>query len=403
MFLRKRKAKTEKAKPEADAAIEYVPLDPEAKPAESKHAGEATADKDEGLEAVEPLKPAFPKKKAVTAVMAADDGYVPYLSALLQSIVDVADKKNRYDLVILTTDITPEHQAILKDQIEQKNVSLRFYDVTALASDRTKDIALRGHFQIETYYRLLMQEVFEDWDKVLYLDSDMIVLKDIAEVFDTDVKEHLLAACKDADTAGLYNGYEPGRKPYTDDVLKLEDPYGYFQAGTILFNLKMFRKTFDVDDMFEFASQRQWKLLDQDVLNVLAQGCIEYLPMEWNVMTDWRGLRIKEIISKAPEELYDEYMKARMHPAIVHYAGPEKPWDDPTVDMAWYFWDVARKTPFYEVLIENLVGKGRRRKPISDKAWEKLYPVYTKLLPDGSQRREVASSVYRKLVAGKKK
>ena len=45
---------------------------------------------------------------------------------------------------------------------------------------------------------------------------------DVAELYETDVEGYLLAACRDADTAGLYNGYEPQKKKYTDEVMKLK-------------------------------------------------------------------------------------------------------------------------------------------------------------------------------------
>lgn len=350
----------------------------------------------------ETISPAFPDKDAVTVVMAADDGYVPYLSTLFQSIVENASPERLYDVVILTTDISETHQRLMKGQARSSNVSLRFYDVAPLAKGKVENLKLRGHFQIETYYRLLMQDIFLGWDKVLYLDSDMVVLRDVAELFDTDVEGYLLAACRDADTAGLYNGYDPSRKPYTDEVLKLADPYSYFQAGTILFNLKMFREAFDVDDMFELASMEQWKLLDQDVLNILAQGCAKYVPMEWNVMTDWRRLRIKRIIGLAPKDMRDEYAAARNHPAIVHYAGPEKPWNDPSSDMAEYFWGYAERTPFLRELQERLQKNGAGRKLISDRAWDVLYPAFTRLFPDGSRRRKALAAMYRKLTTGKK-
>lgn len=348
------------------------------------------------------VSPAFSDKSAVTVVMAADDGYVPYLSALLQSIAENASAHRQYDIVILTADISDTHQQILKEQLTSKSISLRFFDVTPLAKGKIEGLKLRGHFQIETYYRLLMQDVFLGWDKVLYLDSDMIALRDVAELFDTNVEGYLLAACKDADTAGLYNGYDPARKPYTDEVLKLNNPYDYFQAGTILFNLAMFRDAFEVGDMFQLASSEQWKLLDQDVLNVLAQGYVKHVPMEWNVMTDWRGLRIKRIISRAPADMRDEYMEARNHPAIVHYAGPEKPWDDPDSDMADCFWNYAARTPFHDALVERLAANDGKKKLISDKTWDVLYPAYTRLFPDGSRRREALAALYRKLVAGKR-
>ena len=76
----------------------------------------------------------------------------------------------------------------------------------------------------------------------------------------------------DVRTAGLYNGYEPNKKDYMDHILKIKKPYEYFQAGVILFNLNEFRKTYTVEEMLKFAASYQWQLLDQDVLNYLAQG-----------------------------------------------------------------------------------------------------------------------------------
>ena len=62
------------------------------------------------------------------------------------------------------------------------------------------------------------------------------------------------------------------------------------------------------------------------------------------------GIRM-EIAKKAPLYMYQEYLSARNNPYIVHYAGWEKPWDMPELDMAEYFWDYARRCPFYELLV----------------------------------------------------
>lgn len=348
------------------------------------------------------LKPAFDSQDSVTLVLSANDYYVPYLSALLESIKDNSSDEHCYDIVVLHSDISPNNQAILKRQIARHNISLRFAHMSSLIKEWEDKLTLRGHFKIETYYRLFIQDLMPDWHKVLYLDSDMIVLKDIAEVFHTDIDGYLLGAVRDADTAGIYNGWEPGKKDYMDKILKIQDPYSYFQAGTILFNLDEFRKSFTVEELFEFASKREWELLDQDVLNYFAQGRVKYLPMNWNVMMDWRGIRIPEIIGRAPHALFDEYMEARKDPAICHFAGPDKPWDDFSEDFAPYFWFYARKTPYYEVILDRALryrpahkAKGYRR--IAEPIWNFLRPIYEKLYPANTKKREKAGYRYRKL------
>lgn len=338
------------------------------------------------------LEPAFADDESVSVVFSANDFYVPYLSALLQSIKEHTNSNRNYDLIVMHDDISSRHQDILKQQIAASNISLRFFDVTYYMHNRRNNLALRGHFRIQTYFRLLLQDILPGWNKILYLDSDMIVLEDIAELFDTDIEGYVLAAVKDADTAGLYNGYEKGKKEYMDNVLKIKNPYDYFQAGTILFNLNEFRKQFSVDELFQFASSYEWQLLDQDVLNYFAQGKVKFIPNKWNVMMDWGGFRIEKIIGRAPRYLVEAYMEAHADPAICHYAGPDKPWEDPDTDLAEYFWEYARRTPFYEVILSRMFTM--KEKPMSPSQRAKsafvrtVKPWYEKALPAGTRRRE---------------
>ena len=289
---------------------------------------------------------------------------------------------------------------------ENPNVSLRFFNVSRFGK-QFEHLFLRGHFALETYFRLLMPELMPAYKKVLYLDCDVIVKADLAELYAVDVGDYLLAACHDADTAGLYNGFEPNKKYYMDQVLKIEKPYEYFQAGVILFNLEQFRKTYTSAQMLEFAASNEWELLDQDVLNYLAQGQYKSVDMAWNVMTDWRRIRIPEIISRAPKRLRDEYMKAHNAPKIIHYAGPDKPWQQPYADYAEEFWRFARKSEYYEVMLQRLARQSAKeqrpmplRRKIKDKAKRTLRPVADKYLPKYTKRREFVKKVI-KQVRGK--
>lgn len=287
-------------------------------------------------------------------VLSSNDYYVPYLSTLLESIrINTTSSKN-YDIIILTRDISPHNREILCEQMSNnKNISVRFTDVSE--SMRPYDnLYTRGHFRIETYYRFLIPEILSDYSKVLYLDSDMIVTRDIADLYSEDIEDYVAGVCRDADTAGLYNGFEPGKKDYIDNMLKIKDPYKYFQAGTILFNLDRMRKEFTSKAMLDFATSYNWELLDQDVLNYFFQNKVKFIDMGWNVMMDWRYIRKDQIIALAPDELYREYLDAREKRYIIHYAGPDKPWDDPESDFATYFWKYARETPYYEAMILRL-------------------------------------------------
>ena len=339
----------------------------------------------------EDVKPAFTNNN-IPITLAANDFYVPYLATTITSIVKNASNDNNYDIIVMQRDFSDDSKRRLLNIISgKKNCSLRFIDISAY-SDRFSKLFTHMHFTIETWFRLVMPEMLSAYDKVIYLDSDLVVDTDIADLYRTELSDNLLAATKDADTAGLYNGYDPDRKEYMDNILKIKNPYEYFQAGVVVFNLKQFRKDFDVSETLKYAASYEWKLLDQDVLNYLAQDKVKLIDMSWNVMTDWAGVRVKDIISRAPKELNDAYMEARKAPKIIHYAGGDKPWQKPDMDLSEYFWKYAKDSGYYEIILARMIPK--KEKNIKDR----IKDTSKKILPAGTKRGEFI----RKIIARNK-
>ena len=300
------------------------------------------------------LEPVF-KKNAVPVVLAANNDYVPVFATCLQSILDTTKDKYNYDIVLIQSDIIEDNkQGLLAMVSKYKNVSLRFYNATSLLADY--DLVANEHITVETFYRFLIQEAMPKYDKVLYIDCDLIVKNDLGELFETDVDDYLLAAVRDVDFAGQINGANKTTSKYAEKRLKLKNPLTYFQAGVILFNEKEMRKAHSLDEWLDFATER-YKYSDQDVLNKYCQGKVKYLDMSWNFIFDHWHQRVKEVVAFAPDYIQKEYAEARKHPCIIHYAGAMKPWFSPKEEFARDFWLTARKTPFYEELIYNMGNK----------------------------------------------
>lgn len=341
------------------------------------------------------IAPAF-KKNNIAIALSANNFYVPYVATVISSILQNSSDKNNYDILLMHKDITSHEQTKLKSIIKDNdNFSLRFINISRF-DEKFKPLFLRGHFTIETWFRLLMPEIMPKYDKILYLDSDLVVNADIAELYDTNIEGYLLAACHDADTAGLYNGFEPAKKEYMDNILKNKNPYNYFQAGVILFNLAEFRKQLKTEEMLKFAASYEWELLDQDVLNYLAQDKVKFVDMAWNVMFDWRFMRINEIISRAPKYLSDEYARAHSAPKIIHYAGPDKPWNDPGADYAELFWKYARETPYYE---ETILRMSEYRAKLSKPSVIKrgIKKIAKSAFPERTKRGAMVRRIYTKI------
>lgn len=327
----------------------------------------------------------------VVVVLASNEYFAPYMGVTIQSIAENASPDRHYDIVVLTRDMTQRTIDTLVAHVPQPNVTLGFLNAE-VALKGTK-LPQHGHFRPETFFRLLAPWLLPQVDKAIYLDSDLVALTDVAPLFDTDVEGELLGATRDADTVGMMCGYDGTVGPYLRDEVKLTDPMQYFQAGVLVMNLASFRRVFSERDMIGLSTVRVWRWLDQDILNMLADGSYVRVPMRWNTLVDWKHIRRGRIIAQAPQELRDAYEEARANPAIVHYAGPDdRPWDYPECDMGEHFWNYAERSALYDVLLDRLhesedsIGGRLNRAKVSF-IFKGVFPAFDKVCPPGTDRR----------------
>lgn len=347
------------------------------------------------------IDPVFPRSglPIVPIVLAADNSYVPMLTTTLQSVMANASSGSHYDVLVLGRGISPERKVIMQGFFSRyENLSLRFYDVTPLVAGY--DLKTNNeHIGVETYYRFLIQEILPFYDKVLYLDADLIVEGDVSELYSLDLGDNLLAAAHDIDYLGNLNMKDGERLQYSREVLGLKDPWGYFQAGVLLLNTRELREFCTVQEWLEAVSGSEYIYDDQDVLNSRCQGRVAYLDYSWNVMIDCDG-RISRLFSLAPADSYDAFLASRVQPKIVHYAGYEKPWKMADCDEAVRYWGYARQTPFYEELLGMLtkvqkvaVLPAAPARAVSEES--PIRRILDPMLPLGSRRRELAKAVGR--------
>ena len=360
----------------------------------------------EPQETLQPLPYDKVQLPVVPVVFAADDNYVPQLGTTIYSAMANASKDRHYDVVVLQRNIAWDKQERLRAFFQQfDNMTLRFINVDRLVSG-VNLTTNNAHISVETYYRFLIQQVLPFYDKVLYLDSDIIINGDIAELYDTELGENLLAAVPDIDFLGNLNVKHGLRMGYAKDVLHMQDPYAYFQAGVLVLNTRAMREHYTMRQWLEYASNHEYIYNDQDVLNAHCEGKVTFLDWSWNVMHDCAG-RVSNVFSLAPNSAYDAYMASREHPKIIHYAGFVKPWTDPDCDFASIYWRYARETPFYERLLKKVVQSTAPQPKTPNTQHERaigegnaLRKVIDPLMPIGSKRRETAKAVGR-LIRGK--
>ena len=346
-----------------------------------------------------------PDKDTVPVVLAANQKYVPILFTCAQSIVNHASDAREYEIFIFHTDIDAESQKLFVDNLERSNIHITFVNVTSKVSGYR--LEAKEHITTETFYRFLILDILKSYPKVLYLDCDMIIMRDVAELYDTDLGNTLIGAALDPDFTGQCNGANTETKKYCDKVLKLKDCFQYFQAGVLLLNVQELNKTITVEKLLEMSDTGIYKYSDQDILNVVCEDRVTYIDMAWNMLTDCNHSRWHDVIKFAPYYIMDAYEEARKHPYIIHYAGFLKPWMKPDEDFGFEFWKVARTTLFYEKILSdmqnefawhisyNMCGKkNRKHSKYRELQREKMRDKLKEILPRGSKLRTFARNIY---------
>lgn len=339
------------------------------------------------------------RKDAVTICLSSSNEYAPFLCVTISSILQNVKEDKYYDIVVLTTDISENNKRIiLRYASRYANICIRFMDVSSLIEG--KAFYTRAHFTAFTYYRLLIPDLFSDYEKVIYLDSDVVVTTDVSELFETDVSNYLLAAAFDTHVMGRLNPSNPACElEYYQNVLRAND-YGYFQAGVMLFNIKQFCNCYKQGELIENASKSHYRWLDQDFLNVECRGRVKFLDNSWNVMVINNPKNVDE--EYLSDEAYQAYLTAKHDPKIIHYVGKSIPCFVPSVDMYQYYWPYARDTPYYELILSKMVNEAekrmRRQQTLKQRIKaEWIMPVLNKILPKGSKRRLFFKRAYFKL------
>ncbi len=170
-----------------------------------------------------------------------------------------------------------------------------------------------------------------------------------------------------------------------------------------------------MEDSTAYQNSKQviWRMLDQDVLNMVFQGKVKVLSQNWNVLMNWKygGHSRIDIVKNVPFSLWEAYQNARKQPYIIHYAGAWKPWNTPSCDYAEEFWDCARKTPFYEKILCKTITNRKYTNITEENSNKRIFRLrptkleiavdmkkINKLMPPGSKRRVWVRQLFKKFL-----
>lgn len=294
------------------------------------------------MESLTLLDPAF-EEKNIAVCLYGNDKYAPWIGIAIASLCEHICGDYNYDIILIANGICQERQRqILGLGAGRPNLRIRVISMDHTI--RRLDVEPGRRFSINAYARLLvMSEIFEGYERILTLDSDLIVQRDIAPFFYMDMGDNMIAAARDRMAEiDMKRGYHADRrfkwKPYRmvfEDIgLDVRD---YFNSGVMLWNLKRCREEGCYHKAVSLCNQYPRTLFaDQDILNLLFRG-------KWlEAAPEWNGMNI--YACNIPKDAgYENVRKA----GIIHYLGSVKPWQDQEKPMADIYMEYAGKTEWF--------------------------------------------------------
>lgn len=231
-----------------------------------------------------------------------DDNYLEYSIVLMTSIL--ANKA--HDEWVTFHFLDGGFSAASRERIySMQNCGIEFHKVD---SKMFEGYHKSDYYPVSMLWTMILPDLI-NVDKLLYLDSDVVVNSSLKELWNTDIEDNYIAAVEDA------NGKKYAKR------YGLKSGSKFFNTGMMLLNCKKWREDNIPSRAVKISMEHTGTSFgyDQTVLNQLFDEKVKYLDLKWN-------LQYCPLNVWATYDDRAEYKRAIENPFIIHYVGDYKPW-----------------------------------------------------------------------------
>ncbi len=261
---------------------------------------------------------------------ACDNAYIPFLAVALQSLEKNASRNYRYAIKILhVNSITDANMTKIINKYKVDVFDIEFVDITDAVKRFNDKFYVRDYYSKATYYRLFIPNLYPQYKKALYLDSDIVVLGDVSRLYHTPLGRNLVGAITDEAVQNF-----PDLCDYVVSRVGVKTSKHYFNAGVLLMNLRRLREI-DLEKVFlNLVDRVTFEVAqDQDYLNVICHDQVKYITACWDKMP-FPNPQVREKNIK-----------------LLHFNLDQKPWQKDGILYEQYFWEYARQTEYYDEIM----------------------------------------------------
>lgn len=251
----------------------------------------------------------------------ANNKYALPLAILLKSLEQKLNDGETVIVYILFSEFDEALKSELERNIDNEKLALNWIKIDP---GITEGLKTSYWWTLDVYYRILLEQLLPQHDKVIYLDADIIVNRSIYEMWEMDIDNwHLMAIPHATKEAGLVTG-RYGLPVYK--VLGIPETTRTFNSGVLVIHLKLWRRDQICRSIFNYLREYEDHVLwlDQDALNAVLYSKWKEIPYEWNVqLEDFSAAMAGAVDAFLTQR---ECMRIMMSPALIHFAGSKKPW-----------------------------------------------------------------------------
>jgi lipopolysaccharide biosynthesis glycosyltransferase len=223
----------------------------------------------------------------LTIVYACDNNFAPLLAASIKSL-ELNSSGSHKDIFIIDDKISSVNIEKIKQSVASNEVALHFVPAkTIIPKEYSIPYFNNSALPITTFFRLFIENFIpKSTKKVLYLDSDMIVLENVKKLFDTNIDNYILAAVQDPGIKTF--GCEWGGGVRNHEELGYPADTKYFNAGLLLINLPKWIESGACRTALEYAVKYNKHIVygDQYCLNAALGNKWLELDSSWNHLAD---------------------------------------------------------------------------------------------------------------------
>ena len=236
---------------------------------------------------------------------------------------------------------------IISKDFQKKNIDLitslyeqfDYFNITFIKMDeRYNEAFISKRMTKQTYFRFSLGEIFPFLNRILYLDSDVIVYKDLNKLYNLNFNGNLVL--------GQVTGNNQSKKT------------GIFHInnGILLINLVQMRKMKIEKKVLRILikKRKKFRYHDQTLMNKYFAKYIGIFPFEYHIR-NWGAFKNCKDWNKKAGSVYDNDIIyfAQKYPTIRHYLGPYKPIKSERnhIEDWWFF---ARKSKYYKQKTSDL-------------------------------------------------